>query len=87
MESRNTLGKLQDVLRVPALATFEGRLEYAQMSVSNVLDTSSTTVTVLAREDVGELPDAMFDPDALAQFDARAWNSLLQTKVPDPVCP
>lgn len=87
MESRNALGKLQDVLRVTALATFEGRLEYAQMSVSNVLDTSSTTVTVLAREDVGEFPDSMFDPDALAQFDPRAWNHILQTQVPDPVCP
>ncbi len=87
MESRNALGKLQDVLRVPALATFAGRLEYAQMSVTNILDTSSTTVTVLAREDVGELPDSMFDPAALSQFDPRAWNDLLQTKVPDPVCP
>ncbi len=87
MESRNALGKLQDVLRVTALATFAGRLEYAQMTVSNVLDTSSTTVTVLAREDIGEFPDSMFDPGALAQFDPRAWNDLLQTKVPDPVCP
>jgi hypothetical protein len=87
MESRNTLGKLQDVLRVAALATFEGQLEYAQMSVSNVLDTSSTTVTVLAREDVGELPDSLFDPAALSEFDPRAWNDLLQVDVPDPVCP
>lgn len=87
MESRNALGKLQDVLRVSALGTFAGRLEYTQMTVTNVLDASSTTVTVLAREDVGELPDAMFGPAALAQFDPRVWNSVLQTKVPDPVCP
>jgi hypothetical protein len=87
MESTNTLGKLQNVLRVSALGTFEGRLEYTQMTVSNVLDSSSTTVTVSDREDVGEFPASMFDPAALAQFDARAWNDLLQVKVPDPICP
>ena len=86
-ESTNTVGKLQSVLRVNALATFKDRLEYTQMTVSNVLDLSSTTVTVGDREDVGDLPDSMFDPNALAQFDPRAWNSLLQTKVPDPICP
>lgn len=87
MESRNLLGKLQDVLRVTALATFRERLEYAQMTVSNLLDTSSTTVTVLAREDVGELPDSVFDPAALSAFDPRAWNGLMATQVPDPICP
>jgi hypothetical protein len=87
MESKNEIGKLQDVLRVNALATFEDRLEYTQMTVSNLLDSSSTIVTVADREDVGELPDSMFDPAALAQFDPGAWNDLLQVKVPDPVCP
>jgi hypothetical protein len=87
MESKNALGKLQDVLRVNALGAFEGRLEYTQMTVSNVLDSSSTTVTVSDREDVGDFPDSMFDPTALAQFDARAFNDLLQVKVPDPICP
>ncbi len=87
MESKNTLGKLQNVLRVNALATFESRLEYTDMTVSNVLDTSSTRVTVSDREDVGEFPDSMFDPAALAQFNPLAWNNLLQVKVPDPVCP
>ncbi len=87
MESTNELGKLQNVLRVDALGTFEGRLEYTQMSVSNVLASSSTTVTISDREDVGDLPDSTFSHDALAQFDPRAWNALLQVKVPDPVCP
>lgn len=87
MESKNALGKLQDVLRVTALASFRNRLEYAQMTVSNVLDTSATTVTVLAREDVGELADSIFDPATLSTFDPRAWNGVLEVKVPDPVCP
>ncbi|MCX6101622.1 MAG: outer membrane lipoprotein-sorting protein [Candidatus Bipolaricaulota bacterium] len=87
VDTEHTVGKLQSVLRVNALATFKDRLEYTQMTVSNVLDSSSTTVTVGDREDVGELPDSMFDPNALAQFDPRAWNGLLQVKVPDPICP
>jgi len=87
MESRNNLGKLQDVLRVAALATFRERLEYTEMTVTNVLDSSSTTVTVQHREDVGELSDAVFDPAALAQFDPRSYNAVLTVKIPDPVCP
>ncbi len=86
-DSVNTLGKLQDVLRVNAIEAFEGQLEYTQMTVSNVLDSSSTIVTVTDRENVGELADSMFDPAALVQFDPRAWNDLLQVKVPDPICP
>jgi len=87
MESTNTLGKVQNVLRVSTLATYKDRLEYTQMTVSNVLDSSSTTVTVSDREDVGELPDSIFDPGSLAAFDPRSFNASLVVKIPDPVCP
>ena len=86
-ESTNTLGKLQDVLRISALVTFEDRLEWMQMIVTNVLDSSSTTVRVTDRADVGELPDSLFDPALLPQFDPRQFNERLQVQVPDPVCP
>jgi hypothetical protein len=86
-ESRNTVGKLQSVLRADALVTFRDRLEYAVMTVSNVLDSSWTTVRVADREDVGELADSLFDPALLPQFDPRQFNDRLQVQVPDPICP
>jgi len=86
-ESTNTVGKLQTIMRANGLVTSEGRLEYAVMTVSNVLDKSFTTVTITDREDVGELPDSLFDPALLPQFDARQFNDRLQVKVPDPICP
>ncbi len=86
-ESTNTVGKLQMILRATGLVTFKGRLEYAAMTVSNVLDNSFTTVTITDREDVGELPDSVFNPALLRQFDARQFNDRLEVKVPDPVCP
>lgn len=87
MESTNTVGKLQNVMRVGALGTYKDRLEYTQMTVTNALDSSSTTVTVTQRQDAGDLPNAIFDSAALASFDPRAYNDLLLVKVPDPVCP
>ena len=86
-ESTNTVGKLQSIMRANGLVTFKTRLEYAVMTVSNILDKSSTTVTITDREDVGELPDGVFDPALLPQFDARQFNDRLAVKVPDPVCP
>jgi hypothetical protein len=86
-ESKNTVGKLQSVLRADALVTFRDRLEYAVMTVSNVLDNSWTTVRVADREDVGELADSLFDPALLPQFDPRQFNDRLQVQVPDPICP
>jgi len=86
-ESTNTVGKLQSIMRANGLVTFKTRLEYAVMTVSNVLDESSTTVTITDREDVGELPDRVFDPAFLPEFDARQFNDRLAVKVPDPVCP
>jgi hypothetical protein len=86
-ESKNTVGKLQTALRADALVTFRDRLEYAVMTVSNVLDSSSTTVTVTDRADVGELPGSLFDPALLPQFDPLQFNGLLQVQVPDPICP
>ena len=86
-ENTNTVGKLQTIMRANALVTFEGRLEYAVMTALNVLDKSSTTVTVTDREDMGELPDRVFDPALLPEFDARQFNDRLAVKVPDPICP
>ena len=86
-ESKNTVGKLQSALRADALVAFRGRLEYAAMTVSNVLDSSSTTVRVTDRADVGELADSLFDPALLPLFDPRQFNDRLQVQVPDPVCP
>lgn len=86
-ENTNTVGKLQDVFTVDDLVTFRDRLEANTITVKNVLDNSSTTVTVTAREDIGELPDSIFAPDNLPQFDPRQFNDKLQVKVPDPVCP
>jgi hypothetical protein len=86
-ENTNTIGKLQDVMTLDNLVTFKDRLEPNTIMVKNVLENSSTTVTITDREDVGELPDGIFDPAGLSQFDPRQFNDKLQVKVPDPVCP
>lgn len=86
-EETNTIGKLQNMTSLDNLVTFKDRLEANSIKVVNVLDNSSTTVTITDREDVGELPDGIFNPDSLAQFDSRQFNDKLQTKVPDPTCP
>jgi len=86
-EGTNTVGKLELVTTVDGLVTFKGGLQPSLMVVQNVLDQSSTTVTISDREDVGELADSLFDPGALAQFDPRQFNDRLTVKIPDPVCP
>lgn len=86
-ENTNTVDKLQDVLTIDNLVTFKDRLEADTIKVANVLDNSSTTITITDREDVGDLPDSIFAPDNLPQFDPRQFNDKLQTKVPDPTCP
>jgi hypothetical protein len=86
-EETNTIGKLQNLTSIGDLVTFEGRLEANTIKVQNILDNSSTTVTITGRQDVGDLPDSIFVPDSLPQFDARQFNDKLQIKVPDPTCP
>jgi hypothetical protein len=86
-ENMNTVGKLQNVMELDNLVTFKERLEANTIKVTNVLDNSSTTITITEREDVGELPDSIFVPENLPQFDPLQFNDKLQTKLSDPVCP
>lgn len=86
-ENTNTIGKVQDVFTADNLVTFKDRLEANTITVKNILDDSSTIVTITNREDIGELPDSIFLPENLPQFDPRQFNDKLQVKVPDPVCP
>lgn len=86
-ENTNTVGKLQDIFTVDDLVTFRDRLEANTIVVKDLLEGSSTTVTITAREDIGELPDSIFDPANLPEFDPRQFNDRLSVKVPEPVCP
>ena len=86
-ENINTIGKLQNVSELDNLNTFKDRLEPNTIVVKNVLDGSSTTISITDREDIGELSDSLFDPNTLGSFDPRQFNDMLQVKVPDPTCP
>ena len=86
-EDTNTVGKLQNMTTLDDLITFKERLEPSIIKVVNLLDNSSTTVTITDREDIGDLPDGIFDPNSLAQFDPKQFNTQLQVKVPNPTCP
>jgi hypothetical protein len=86
-EDTNTIGKLQNVTALDNLVTFKGQLQANTIKVTNVLDNSSTTITITDREDVGDLPDSIFVSDNLPQFNPLQFNDKLQTKVPDPTCP
>ncbi|HED03474.1 MAG TPA: outer membrane lipoprotein-sorting protein [Candidatus Fraserbacteria bacterium] len=90
-EDTNTIGKLQNKTSLDDLVSFRGRLEPNLIKVVNVLDNSSTTVTISDRQDadklLGGLPDSLFAPDSLPQFDPTQFNDKLTTKVPDPTCP
>jgi len=90
-EDTNTIGKLQNKTSLDDLVSFRDRLQPNRIKVTNVLDNSSTTVTITDREDadalLGGLPDSLFEPDSLPNFDPTQFNDKLQTKVPDPTCP
>jgi len=75
MEAYNDLGNLEQTLDVLALAEFEGQLVAEQMVSRDVLEGSETTITFFERRrPAGEIPDEVFDPASLLNFDPAAWG-------------
>jgi len=75
MEAYNDLGNLDTTIEVVSLTEFEGLLTYAEMLSTDVLDESSTLITVIERHRPdAELPDGLFSPENLTTFDPAAWG-------------
>jgi len=74
-EDYNDAGNLERTMEVLRLGEFEGNVVADQMVSKNVLDNSSTTISFLERRrPEGEIPDSVFDPDNLENFDPTAWG-------------
>lgn len=74
-EDRNGDGDLARVLEVEELGTFEGKDVTKKLTAENQLDDSSTTVTFEKRErPEKEIPESLFDPEKLNEFDPEEWG-------------
>jgi hypothetical protein len=75
MESYNDLGHLSTTLEVVALGEFEDRLIAVEMLATNQSDNSTTTIAVLAqRRPASSVPDEVFSPENLSNFDPSTWG-------------
>ena len=75
MEAYNDLGNLDTTLEVTSLEEFDGTLTYAEMRTTDVLEGSSTRITVLERHrPEGEIEDEVFSPESLTTFDPAFWG-------------
>lgn len=74
-EDRNSDGDLARILEVEELGTFEGKDVTKKLTAENQLDDSSTTVTFEKRErPEKEIPESLFDPEKLNEFDPEEWG-------------
>jgi len=74
-ESYNDLGNLSSTVEVVALTEFDGMLTFAEMLSTDVLDESSTLITVVERHRPdAEIGSDVFSPDGLTTFDPAAWG-------------
>lgn len=74
-ESYNDLGNLSSTIEVVSLSEFEGMLTFSAMLSTDVLDESSTLITVVERRRPdAEIGDEVFSPDSLTTFDPMAWG-------------
>lgn len=74
-KDRNEDGKLERIMKVEKLGTFEGKTVTQKLTAENVLEGSSTTVTFEKRERLEEkIPSSVFDPENLPEFDPKKWE-------------
>ncbi len=74
-EYYNKAKNLERVVEVLALGEFEGKLVIDKMINKNVLEESSTTITFQKRiRPEGEIPDSVFEPESLPNFDPARWG-------------
>jgi len=74
-ESYNDMGNLSSTVEVVSLTEFEGMLTFSEMLSTDVLDESSTLITVIERRRPdAEIPDEVFSPEGLTTFDPTAWG-------------
>lgn len=74
-EYYNQAGNLERVMEVLVLGEFEGKLVIDKMINKNVIENSSTTIIFQKRirpED--EIPDSVFEPENLPDFDPAKWG-------------
>ena len=74
-EDYNSDGKLERTMEVVKIGTFEGNPVADKMLATNTVDESSTTITFVKRErPESEIPDSVFDPNNLAEFDPDTFG-------------
>ena len=74
-EDYNESGNLERTMDVLSLTTFDGQLLADKMLATNTVDESSTTITFVKRErPKSEIPDSVFDPNNLAEFDPDTFG-------------
>ena len=74
-ESYNDLGDLERTMEVLVLGEFEGRVVADELIARDVLEGDSTKITFLERRrPEGEIPDEVFDPENLPDFDPAEWG-------------
>lgn len=75
-ESYDGTGTLVRMMEVLKLGEFEGNIIADRMISADLLDGSSTTITFLdRRRPAEEIPDSVFAPENLADFDLEAHRS------------
>ena len=75
LEAYNDLGNLDTTLEVLGLTEFEEMLTFSAMLSTDVLDESSTLITVIERHRPdAEIADEVFSPDGLTTFDPTEWG-------------
>jgi len=65
----NKADQLEQVSTADEFIEFDGSIEPGELVVENVLEDSRTTITISDRRVVDELPDEIFTPEALPEFD------------------
>ncbi len=71
----NPEGELEKEMEVKELTTFEGNTVTKELITSVVDSGASTTVTYVKRERPGQdIPDSVFEPDNLKNFDPAQWG-------------
>ena len=74
-ESYNDLDNLSTTIEVVSLGEFEGMLTFEAMLSTDILEESSTLITVVERRRPGaEIGNDVFSPDNLTTFDPAAWG-------------
>jgi hypothetical protein len=72
-EGRRPDGKVEQVFEATDLKPFEGRLEANKLIIKNVLENSETQITTLEKRKI-DLPDEVFDPKNLKNFDPSKYG-------------